>query len=191
MFEATSGTWRSMGSDQMHQTVMREVADEVAKPLSLILWSCGSLVKFTLTGKGETYLTFSHFWKGEKTKTRELQAAQSHLGAQQDHGVDPPRNYAKAHGKQGEVGDKKHGFTKPKSSPTNLVAFYDKVTAMVGREEQMPSIFDMWKAFDALLHDTLVSKVETHGFDRWTTQKIRIWLDDCTQTVTVNSSVSK
>ena len=33
---------------------------------------------------------------------KELQASQSHLCAWQDHGTDPPVNYAKACGKQGD-----------------------------------------------------------------------------------------
>ena len=41
------------GPDKMHLQVTREQADEVAKPLSTILRSCGSLAKFLLTGKGE------------------------------------------------------------------------------------------------------------------------------------------
>lgn len=49
--------------------------------------------------------------------------------------VDSPRNYAKAHRKQGKemVGDNQYIFTKLKSSLTNLVAFYDEITTMVGK----------------------------------------------------------
>ena len=35
----------------------------------------------------------------KKGRPGELQASQSHLCAQQDHGADPPGNYARAHGK--------------------------------------------------------------------------------------------
>ena len=41
------------------------------------------------------------FKKRKKGRPRELQASQSHLCAWQDHGADPPGNYAKAHGKGG------------------------------------------------------------------------------------------
>uniref|UniRef100_A0A8B9FWH8 Reverse transcriptase domain-containing protein n=1 Tax=Amazona collaria TaxID=241587 RepID=A0A8B9FWH8_9PSIT len=178
-----------MGPDEIHPRVLKELANEIAKALSTIFeksWQSGEVPKDWKKGNITPI-----FKKGK---------------------MDEPGNYRPVsltsvpgkilerillegmlrHMKTNKVlGDSQDGFTEGKSCLTNLVAFYDRATELMDRGRAADVIYlNLYKVFDTVSHDILVSKLERHRFDRWTTQWIKNWLDGRTQRVVLSGSMS-
>jgi len=71
-----------------------------------------------------------------------------------------------SHAENSVIGDSQHGFTKGKSFLTYLVGFYDMFPVLVDKGRATDSIYlDFSKAFETVLHDIHVTKLEKNGYD--------------------------
>uniref|UniRef100_K7F1H0 Reverse transcriptase domain-containing protein n=1 Tax=Pelodiscus sinensis TaxID=13735 RepID=K7F1H0_PELSI len=89
------------------------------------------------------------------------------------------------------IGNSQHGFVKNKSCQTNLIAFFDRITSFVDKEEAVDVVYlDFSKVFDTVLHDILINKLGKYNLDGATIRGVHNWLDNHTQRVVINGSQS-
>lgn len=121
--------------------------------IMVVQWSCHWLVKGKYNPQGE------------------LWDCQFHLHAWLDHAADRPENCA-----NNNMASLMANCT---WQMTNLVVFYNGITAMVDKGIEAEAIYlNLYKKFDTLPQDIFVCKLWRHGFDRWVNSKhVKNWLD--------------
>jgi hypothetical protein len=67
-----------------------------------------------------------------------------------------------------KISPHQQGFSKTKSTTTNLVTYLDYISPLVGSQRQADAIyFDLRNAFDLVLHSLLLHKLSAFGAFRW------------------------
>ncbi|KAK4823892.1 hypothetical protein QYF61_007957 [Mycteria americana] len=172
-------THKSMGPDEIHPRVLKELAEVLTKPFSIIYqqsWLTGEVPVDWRTAKKEdpgNYRPVSlTSVPGKLMEQIILSAITWHV--ENNQGIKPSQ----------------HGFRKGRSCLTNLI-FYNKVACLMDEGKAVDVVYlDFSKAFDTVSHSILLEKLAAHGLDRCTLCWVKNWLDGRAQRVVVNGVYS-
>ncbi|GAB0209271.1 mitochondrial enolase superfamily member 1 [Grus japonensis] len=155
-----------MGPDGIHPRVLRELAEELAKPLSIIYqqswltgevpddWRLANVTPIYKKGRKEdpgNYRPVSLTSVPGKIMEQFILSVLTRQ-VQDNQGIRPSQ----------------HGFMKGRSCLTNLISFYDLVTRLVDEGKAVDVIYlDFSKAFNTVSHSILLEKLVAHGLDSW------------------------
>ncbi|KAK4817088.1 hypothetical protein QYF61_027919 [Mycteria americana] len=156
-----------MGLDGIHPRVLRELAEVLTKPLS-ILYQQSWLTREVPVDWRLAHVTpiYKKGWK-------------------EDLGNYRPVSLISVPGKV--IRPSQHGFMKGRSCLPNLISFYDKVTCLVDEGKAVNVVYlDFSKAFDTVSHNVLLEKLAARGLDRYTLCWLKNWLDGWAQRVVVD-----
>ncbi|GAB0206374.1 mitochondrial enolase superfamily member 1 [Grus japonensis] len=180
---------KSMGPDGMHPQVPRELADVIARPLSIIFersWRTGEVPEDWR--KANVTPVFKKGRKEDPGNCRPVSLTsiprkvmeQLILGVINKH-VEEKK----------VIGSGQHGFTKGKSCLANLIAFYDGMTSWVDEGRAVDVVYlDFSKAFDTVSHKLSNEDVRKCGMNEWPVRWVKNWLNGRAQRVVISGAES-
>ncbi|KAK4830406.1 hypothetical protein QYF61_010937 [Mycteria americana] len=168
-------TPKSMGPDGIHPRVLRELAEELAKPLSIIYqqpWLTGEVPDdWRLASVTPIY---KKGWKEDPGNYRPVCLTSVSGKVMERFILSVLNRHVQAN--QG-IRPSQHGFMKGRSCLTNLISFYDQVTCLTDEGKAIDVIYlDFSKASDTITHSILLEKLAAHGLGGCTLKKLAGWL---------------
>ncbi|RMC11736.1 hypothetical protein DUI87_11859 [Hirundo rustica rustica] len=178
---------KSMGPDGIHPRVMRELADEPAKLLSIIYqqpW---------LTGEVPDDWKLANVTPIHKKGGKEVPGNCRAVSLTSAPGKIMEQfilNLITQNLQDGQgVRPSQHRFWRGRSCLTSLISFYDQVTRLVDAGRAVDVVYlDFSKAFDTVSHSTLLDELAARGLDRSTLCWARNWLHGRAQRVVGNGA---
>uniref|UniRef100_A0A8B9EMY0 Reverse transcriptase domain-containing protein n=1 Tax=Anser cygnoides TaxID=8845 RepID=A0A8B9EMY0_ANSCY len=181
--------YKSTGPDGIHPRVLRELADIIAGPLSIIFQRCWESGEVPVEWKLANVVPI--FKKGRKEdpgnyRPVSLTSVPGKIMEQFILGV------IEGHlGNNAVTGPRQHGFTRGRSCSTDLISFYDKITHLVDQGKPADVIFlDFSKAFDTVSHGILLDKTSSIHLDKTIVRCVNNWLMGRAQRCVANGSTS-
>jgi len=178
-----------MGPAGMHPQVLRELADVIAEPFSIIFerswrtrevpedWRKASVTPIFKKGKKEDLGNY-----------RLVSLTSIPAKVMEQLILEVINKQVK---EKKVIRSSQHGFIKGKSCLTNLIAFYDGMTGWVDEGTAVDVVYlDFSKAFDMVLHNILLGKLKKCGLDGWSVRWIENWLNGRTQRVVISGAES-
>ncbi|KAK4807847.1 hypothetical protein QYF61_007753 [Mycteria americana] len=166
-----------MGPDGIHPRVLKELADVIAGPLSIIFQPSWQIVpNFKKSEKEDphNYRPVSPISVPGKIMEKVI------LGVTEKHLRD-----------NAVIDHSLHGFLKGKSCLANLISFYDNVTHLVDHKKLVDVVvLDFSKAFDTVCHSTLLDKMSSIQLDKSIIRWVSNWLMGWAQRVIVFESLT-
>jgi hypothetical protein len=180
---------KAPGVDNMHPKLLRECANEIARPLCIIFNKSLNESKVPLDWKRANVTPI--FKKGSKKDPGNYRPVsltsvpckilESIIKKQMTKFLEDNKL----------IKDSQHGFRSNRSCLTNLLEYLDYLTDKLDQKLPVDVIYlDFSKAFDKVPHLRLIRKVSSLGFGPAITNWIKDWLSNRTQRVTINSSRS-
>jgi len=178
-------SYKSMQPGGIHPRELKELAEELAKPLSIIYqqscltgeladdWRTANVTPIYKKVQMEDSANYRPVSlpsvPGKIMEQFILSALTGHVKDNQ--GIRPSQ----------------HGFMKGRSCLTNLISFYDQLTCLVDKGKAVDVVYpDFSQAVDTAAHSIVLEKLAAHGLDGCTLCWTKNWLSGQAQRVVVN-----
>ena len=180
---------KSAGADTINPAVLKECAEVLAKPLTILFRKSLESSKVPEIWKYANVTPI--FKKGSKSLAsnyRPVSLTSIVCRLLESLIVDDIRKHLRDYKL---ILDTQHGFVEKKSCLSNLLSFLEEVTNYVDQGHPVDILYlDFSKAFDSVPHQRLLSKIRAHGIGNVLVDWIEDWLSGRKQRVVINGCKS-